>query len=373
MGWSLRRDHANMEPHGRGRRRTPHGAWIEWLRSVTSIPQDELPDRRRFEVSETRESPPVRLLLVDDDPDYRAFVSVLARRLGFAVETAPDGEAALDRLAHGPFDVVVIDHQMPRLTGIGLIERIRALDDIKGIYALMLTSFDDVHTKVSALAAGFDDFVVKSSSEPELVAKLAAARRVAVRQRALHTTIRELYGLATRDELTNVFNRRFFVAEAERLLAAHTDVSLILFDLDDFKGVNDTFGHPAGDQVLRDVASLFQRTTRTEDLIARYGGDEFVMVVSGLPLADVERLATRLAAEVRELEWRIVEATFGITLTTGLASAHLLPRPSLEQLIEAADRDLYKNKWVRDHPEQQPELYEYPPGGSRADLVRPRP
>lgn len=333
---------------------------------------DEVFDRRRTAATTKAESSPIRLLVADDDPNYRAFLAALARRLGFGVQTADDGEAAVEYLARSPFDVAVIDYEMPRMTGMSVIAHVRLDEASKGVYALMLTSREDVDTKITALDAGFDDFLPKSASERELAAKLAAARRVAMRQRALNSTVRELDGLASRDELTNVFNRRLFFAETERLLASDAAVSLILIDLDDFKQVNDTYGHLAGDHVLRDVAALFQSTTRPEDLIARYGGDEFVMLVDGLTLPDVERVAARLTHEVSALRWLAGESTFAISATGGIASVHLLPEASLEQLLEAADRDLYKNKWVRAHPEQRPELYEYTPVTGRVDLIRAR-
>lgn len=233
---------------------------------------------------------------------------------------------------------------MPRLTGLELIERIRDQESTQTIYALMLTGRSGMETKLSALGAGFDDFLSKSAPQAEILAKLIAARRIAARQRHLDTTVRELYGLATRDELTGVFNRRFFVAEAERLLAARCTVNIVLFDLDNFKRVNDTYGHLVGDIVLRDIGALFHRHTRPEDLIARFGGDEFVMVVPHLALSDVERIMERLVGEVRAIRWTVETESFSINITSGIASSRLLLEPTLALLLEAADRDLYKNK-----------------------------
>jgi diguanylate cyclase (GGDEF)-like protein len=231
----------------------------------------------------------------------------------------------------------------------------------------MLTAQDDLDTKITALRAGFDDFIMKSTPEAEIVAKIGAARRLIVRQRRLDTTVRELYGLATRDELTGLFNRRYFFSEADRLLAEGIVVNLVLFDLDRFKEVNDTYGHLGGDRILRDVGGLFLSRTRHEDIIARYGGDEFVLLVASAALKEVEQLANRLAREVARLEWQFDDEVVRIGVTLGVASSALLDRPTISQLINAGDRDLYKNKWVRRHPELDPALYEYPP--SRADRV----
>jgi diguanylate cyclase (GGDEF)-like protein len=300
----------------------------------------------------------VRLLIADDDANYCAYVVTLGARIGFVVDVAEDGEAALACLSRVCYDVVVIDLQMPRLNGMDVIARIRSDEGMKSTYTLMLSGREDVHTKVLALDAGFDDFVTKSATEAELTATLLAAHRVAARQRTLDTTIRELYGLATRDELTSVFNRRFFMAEAERMLASGGSVSIVLFDLDSFKQVNDTYGHLAGDQVLRDVGALFQKNSRPEDLVARYGGDEFVMAVANLGSIEVERIASRLAADVRSLRWSSADQTFSIGVTTGLSSSRWIVGARLDELLELADRDLYRNKWLRSQPETLQTAYE---------------
>ena len=291
--------------------------------------------------------------------------------MGFSVEVAPDGQAALDLLAERPFEIAVVDQEMPRMTGIEVIARVRELERNKTLYAIMLTGRAEMDVKLRALGAGFDDFLSKAAPEEEIAAKLVVARRIAARQRSLDSTVRELYGLATRDELTGVFNRRFFVTEAERLLAARCIVHIVLFDLDNFKHVNDTYGHLAGDRVLRDIGMLFDRNTRAEDLIARYGGDEFVMCVPHLELEDLGRLVERLTGCVAALQWSAGEETFTIGVTTGLASTRQMEDPTLAQLLEAADRDLYRNK-AHGHTAQDVRIELIEPPGEDSTIRRPR-
>jgi diguanylate cyclase (GGDEF)-like protein len=324
------------------------------------------PQRRRTD--QESGSPALRALVVDDDLNYREFVTVLLKRFDFDVVEAANGAEANSALEECSFDLLIIDCEMPKVCGLELIKEIRATSKrCADVYALMLTAHDDLDTKITALRAGFDDFLMKSTPEAEIVAKIGAARRLVVRQRRLDTTVRELYGLATRDELTGLFNRRYFFSEADRLLSEGIVVNLVLFDLDRFKEVNDTYGHLGGDRILRDVGGLFLSRTRHEDVIARYGGDEFVLLVASAALKEVEHLANRLAGEVAHLEWQFDDEVVRIGVTIGLASSALLDRPTISQLINAGDRDLYKNKWVRRHPELDPALYEYPP--SRADQV----
>jgi diguanylate cyclase (GGDEF)-like protein len=305
-------------------------------------------ERRR--IAAIADPQPLRLLVVEDEPSYRAYIAALTRRVGFAVDAAADAEAALEAVAAAAYDAVLVDYEMPGLTGIDLIAHLRAGDATKGVYAVMLTGREDQATRITALNAGFDDFVSKSTAEAEIVARLSAARRVAARQRTMNATIRELYGLATRDELTGLFNRRFFTAEVERLLAEETPVGIILFDVDDFKRVNDTHGHLAGDRVLRDVAALFHRNTRPEDVVARFGGDELVMAVPRLGVAALERIAARLARDVRALRWESGGAPFAVSVSTGIGASRQLAQPALVSVLDAADRDLLKNKCARKRP-----------------------
>ncbi|MCU1346988.1 MAG: diguanylate cyclase [Acidobacteria bacterium] len=327
-------------------------------------------DRRRTD-ADHGDPAPLRALIVDDDEQYRAYLKAMVRRQGFAVTTAGDGAEAVT-LMHDclAFDLIIVDCEMPRMNGLELIATLRRNPVCADTYSMMLTGRTDVETKITALREGFDDFLVKSSQEIELVAKLGAARRLITRQRRLDATVRELYGLATRDELTGLFNRRFFFGEAERMLADGVDVSLVFFDLDDFKRINDNFGHLAGDRILRDVGALFLRRTRHEDLIARYGGDEFVMLVTKLRVEEVDAFAARLAREIGGMQWVFGSDTLSVSVSTGYGCSELLAHPSVAQLLSAGDRDLYKNKWLRQNPTLDPSVYEYDQRqGERHELV----
>ena len=314
--------------------------------------------------------PSVRVLLVDDDENFRAWLTQLMRRLGFAVECATDGEHALSVLRReANVDLIIADYQMPRIDGFDLIRQIRADPALCNQYAVMLTAREDVESKVAALTIGYDDFLAKSCTEVEVIAKVVAAKRVVSRQRILQTAAREWEVLATRDELTGVATRRTLFDEAERFLGEGRAVGIAIIDLDGFKPVNDTFGHLTGDRILRDVGAMFVSRTRANDLIARYGGDEFLLLVADLPLDDLTGAAERLAGEIAMLRWKSGEITFGVTATSGLAHSSLIPDATLEHLLDAADRDLYAKKWLKKHPGERPELYEYPGRSSGASIV----
>jgi diguanylate cyclase (GGDEF)-like protein len=115
-----------------------------------------------------------------------------------------------------------------------------------------------------------------------------------------------------------------------------------------------------GDRILRDVGALFLSRTRSDDLIARWGGDEFVLLVRDLPFDDVTGAADRLVREVESMQWTTGDVMFGVGVSTGIAHSSLLRGATLEQLLDVADRDLYAKKWLKKHPGERPDLYEYP-------------
>ncbi|HUP60074.1 MAG TPA: diguanylate cyclase [Thermoanaerobaculia bacterium] len=327
------------------------------------------PHRRRQDGS-TDPPHPIRVLIADDDPGYLVYLAALTRRLGLDTVTATDGGEAFAKLSAGEFDLLLSDYSMPRRNGLELIEAVRAEPRLQSVYAVMLTAHEEMSLKIEALTAGYDDFLQKNCTEVEVLAKVAAARRMLARQHALHDEMRAWQGIASRDELTGVFTRRFLFNEGERALYEKRAIGLVLFDLDDFKQINDTFGHLTGDRVLRDVGALFLSHTRQDDAIARFGGDEFMLLVHELSVDDIRAIAGRIADDIAAMQWLAGETTLSVHATTGVAASTLLINPTLDQILEAADRDLYANKWLRKHPSAtKEELYQYQRERT-ADVVR---
>ncbi|MEA2163667.1 MAG: two-component system, cell cycle response regulator [Thermoanaerobaculia bacterium] len=317
--------------------------------------------RRRSDLPPESQSEAIRVLIVEDDENFGMWLAAVAHRLGLDVARASDGLEALTMLRAAEFDLLISDLEMPRKNGLQLIAAVRAEPSINGLYAVMLTAHDSPAVKVNALTLGYDDFLAKGCTEVEVVAKVAAARRMLARQRALDADAREWRDIANQDELTKVATRRFFFEQAEQHLAGKHGLGIVLFDIDDFKAINDNYGHLMGDRVLKDIGALFLRRTRSEDLIARYGGDEFVLLVLNLGAEETRSVADRLLAELSELQWTAGDTTLHLGMTMGLGCSALIDDPTVERLLETADHELYALKWLKKHPSVvPPEAYQYP-------------
>jgi diguanylate cyclase (GGDEF)-like protein len=328
--------------------------------------------RRRSDLPPESSLDSIRVLIAEDDENFGIWLSSVARRLGLEVATAVDGVQAFDMLQSGDFDMLISDFEMPKKDGLELIAAVRAEPSTSGLYAVMLTAHDRPAVKINALTLGYDDFLAKGCTEVEVVAKVAAARRMLARQRAHDADAREWRDIANQDELTRVATRRFFFEQAERHMAGPNNAAIVLIDVDDFKAINDTYGHLTGDRVLKDIGALFLRRTRTDDVIARYGGDEFVLLIVNLGVDEIRRVAERLTSELAELQWDTGETTLHISVTMGIGCSVLISEPTVERLLEVADHELYARKWLKKHPSNTaPEVYQYPAAKDVALVVKP--
>lgn len=295
---------------------------------------DSAPTRRR---SDSTSEPGVRILAVDDDAAYLRYVQLVLSRAGFSVEVATSGQAAIERVRRSPpVDILVIDFAMPDLDGIETVRTIHEERPTSNLYTILLTAVSATDTKLRAFDSGFDDFLSKASGEAEIVAKVRSAARRVEMERRLRT-------LALTDELTGIANRRALFQTGDAILREGRQTAVVLFDLDRFKAVNDTYGHLAGDRILADVAASLQSNSRYGDILGRYGGDEFFLILPDTTAEEARVIAERLAANVRQLRWTLNDTVLSINAQYGVAASPAAGS-TLSSLLAVCDQALYRGK-----------------------------
>jgi two-component system cell cycle response regulator len=296
--------------------------------------------RRRSDQNGEPAVPRVRLLAVDDDPTYLAYLRLTLTRRGFDVELAGDGKSAVARVQQNTeIALVLVDLAMPAMDGFATMRKLRR-ESHRDLYTILLTAHDDMETKLRALDSGFDDFLSKHATESEIVAKLRSAVRRLEMERSLKLQNQQLETLALTDDLTGIANRRGLFRAAAQIAAEKRTLSVALFDLDHFKKINDTFGHLAGDRILADVATSLKANTRYGDIIGRYGGDEFVLLLPETAEEEAKEIVNRLAMKIAQLQWSFHDVPVTITTCVGVSSGTV----GVSNLLEECDRLLYRSK-----------------------------
>lgn len=312
-----------------------------------------------------------RILVIEDDDDQRELICEALRtyyddREGVDVVGAPTGAEALASDLHG-FDVILQDYNLPDIIGPDLIEKLLAKVDLP---IIMVTSENVSETAIEAIRRGAQDYIVKSGDYlfalPVLVEKNirlhrlkqenrrlqldleAMLKELQVKNVQLEESLEKLRTMATTDHLTGLANRRHFAEMLDRLFSEAVrydfDLCCCMCDLDHYKRLNDALGHQVGDQLLETAADVIRSSLRTSDVAARYGGDEFVLL---LPHTDLDRgltVADRMRRELAARAAQYRDAGFSVTMSIGIASI-LVDRPgSADALVSMADRALYSAK-----------------------------
>jgi diguanylate cyclase (GGDEF)-like protein len=297
----------------------------------------------------------VRALVADDDPVTSALVARTLERWGISVTVAADGQTAWRLLTEGaPPALAIVDWMMPGLDGLTLCRQIRREPTLAAMYVLLLTARGEQADLVEGLDAGADDYMTKPIDPEELRVRVQVARRIATLQQrladqvsSLQTTQDHLARLVSTDMLTEVSSRRrwFELASAElaRSRRYNRDVTVLLVDLDFFKRINDTFGHAAGDTVLRRFAEMLRVECRQSDIIGRLGGEEFGVLAPETGREAAQYMATRIrdacrrlavATPLGEIRW---SCSIGIT-DRATEDEHI------ESVLHKADAALYDAK-----------------------------
>jgi diguanylate cyclase (GGDEF)-like protein len=311
------------------------------------------------------------ILIVDDDPDVRTFVRAVLECDGHRVIDAGSGQEAIQRLRIRRPSLVLLDVMMPAMDGFAVVHAIKR-EPGPFVPVILLTGLDDPASRAKGINAGADEVLPKPVHPFELRLRCRAMLRIQHLTEALHAANRRLRELARTDELTDVRNRRglrsALTREFRRAERYGGALSLMAFDVDRFKTVNDRFGHAVGDNALHAVAQALKRGVRGVDIVGRVGGEEFVVLAPETPARDAFAVAERLRKAVAE---RIVTTPTGepvrVTVSCGVATLSAVQARTPEELLSHADAALYRAKALgRDRTEVAERLREVIAETSRA-------
>lgn len=347
--------------------------WLDWLEllgmKMVHIPpfgemlsQQDVPDvavdvPQWIDVG--RDHYKMRVLVVEDDRAMLVLLEAMLKAAGHEVLTARNGAEALQAVEAERPQLVITGWNLPVMDGVTLCRKLRESPERRDVYVFILTGKETADSLVEAFEAGADDYLVKPVSQRVFFARLRAAQRVVQLQeelaydreqllrfsRDLAASNERLQRLALTDALTELPNRRSAVErlEQEWALAQRGErmLSCMMVDIDHFKAINDKLGHQAGDEVLKSVAQALRHSARTQDLVCRYGGEEFVVICPDTDLKAAAQCAERLRQKVSELDHQ--GRGFALTISVGVAER----RPdmgSVDALLARADACLYAAK-----------------------------
>jgi two-component system cell cycle response regulator len=284
---------------------------------------------------------PLRILVVDDSETVRAVVADALADQGHELVEAGDGEEALRVAGEIVPDVVLLDVQMPVLDGWAVLARMQADPVLADVPVVMLTRTDDPEAIARALDGGAYDHLRKPFEPVELRARIGAAGRTGQAFAQLRAMNAELSDVAATDQLTGLANRR----EVDRVLRGprDRDFTVLLLDIDHFKAVNDDHGHDVGDRVLREVADRLKGSLRGADVIGRWGGEEFVVLLDGAEPSRTQIVTDRIMAAIRR-PLDLAVGPPGVTVSIGVAHRRAGDGERPDDAMRRADGALYRAK-----------------------------
>lgn len=279
-------------------------------------------------------------LLIDDSPDVHRLLAMRLRSEGLEVASATSGPEGIRAATENQPAVVLLDVDMPGMDGFEVLRALKDTEETLNIPVIMLSGLHSPHDKVTAFDLGAVDFITKPFDVTELRVRVRSALRVS-------HLLRMLSQRAHIDGLTGLYNRAHFDARWHEQVASCArhgrPLSLAMFDLDHFKSINDTYGHPAGDTAIQGLAKLFGREIRHGDIACRYGGEEFALIMPETPPNDAAAVCDRIRLALSQISWpkhpeRELTCSVGIVGSDGPCAA------AEESWLEAADRNLYRAK-----------------------------
>jgi two-component system, cell cycle response regulator len=290
----------------------------------------------------------MRILVAEDNPVFQSMLKNMLAKWGYDVVLTDNGEQAWRMLqdSHAP-PLAILDWMMPEMDGIEVCRKIRSAAGARYVYVILLTAKTEQKDLVEGMDAGADDYVTKPFNAHELRVRLRAGTRILELQEQLLVAQDALREQATHDGLTGLWNRTSILdilqRETARSARESSPLAVLMADLDHFKQINDTYGHLAGDSVLRESARRMSSNVRPYDAIGRYGGEEFLFVLPGCDESGGLAQAERLRESIGSQPFSIGAGGLPVTCSLGLSwtNGHCCPTNGL---LRSADEALYTAK-----------------------------
>ncbi|HVW28496.1 MAG TPA: diguanylate cyclase [Polyangiaceae bacterium] len=289
------------------------------------------------------------ILVADDDRLTREHTASLLRTHGFSVEVVEDGQQAVERVAQGGVDLVLLDVMMPKMGGLETCRVLKSMSREAFLPVVLVTAKSDSASRVEGLKIGADDYVCKPFDEEELLARVDAMLRIKTLHDQVSSARARLERVSVHDELTGLYNYRYLHSrlneEFKRAERYHEPLGCIVVDIDGLKAHNDAAGRDAGDQIVVEVADAIRKTVREIDVVARFGGDEFLVALPSTHFAGSVALAERLWREITEA--RSPKGVTGgrrVSVSIGVALYPSRDVRTKDALLRAADAALVQAK-----------------------------
>lgn len=298
---------------------------------------------------ESERSRPMKVLVAEDNPVAQMMLTSMLGKWGYQAVPARDGVEAWETLSAKDCPrLAILDWMMPGMDGVEVCRSVRSLGREPYIYILLLTAKTESRDLVEGMEAGADDYVTKPFNAHELRVRLRAGRRILELQEELVHAREALRRQATHDGLTGLWNRTAILDILRKELARGnremSPVAALMVDLDHFKQINDSCGHLAGDEVLREAARRMQAGLRRYDSIGRYGGEEFLIVLPVCEGAGAAAQAERLRESFNEQAFQCGDSSVQVTCSLGVSWTDMADLSQSEALLRNADEALYLAK-----------------------------
>lgn len=304
---------------------------------------------------------PRRILVVDDDHDNRRLVAATLQHEGYHVETAADGSEALLKVDRFLPELLLLDINMPGMSGIEVLRKLRLRQQYVSV--IFVTARSETNDVILGLDAGADDYIRKPFDPYELLARVRAKLRIKDLNDQLTAANRKLEELIDIDDLTQLFNMRSIYPkidkEIKRAQRYNRSVAVVMMDMDNFKNVNDTHDHLFGSFVLSSVGQLIRQNIRDADFAARYGGDEFLIVLVETNADGAERFSERLRKVVQDYTFATKDCSMKLSASLGVAVMdQRTPDVDARTLVRVADNLLYEAKYAGKNCVRVVEMFE---------------